>query len=276
MVGFRRRRSMGMGGMRRGGGRFKIMLLLGLLYAGYQVISYYSKTEYNEITGQKQRIGLTKNQEIQLGLQSAPHMAKQHGGLHPDNKAQEYVDRVGKKLVLNSIAASSGYEFDFHLLTDPQTINAFALPGGQVFITQALFSKLQNEDQLAGILGHEIGHVLARHGAQRVAKDQLTKGLANAAVLVTGDHSGGQLAAMIGSVVGMKYGRGQELESDDLGIRLMMKSGYNPEEMVGVMKILKAASGGGRQPEFFSTHPNPENRIEKILESIQKYKNQGL
>ncbi len=277
---FRRRNTFGQrGGMGRrpGGGRLKIMLFLGLIYAGYHVLSYYSKTEYNEITGKKQRIGLNQEQEIALGLQSAPHMAKQHGGLHPDEKAQAYVDRVGKKLVDNSIAASSGYKFDFHLLADPQTVNAFALPGGQVFITQALFSKLENEDQLAGVLGHEIGHVLARHGAQRVAKDQLTKGLTNAAVLVTGDYSGGQLAAMIGSVVGMKYGRGQELESDDLGIRLMMKSNYDPEQMVGVMKILKAASGGGRkQPEFFSTHPNPENRVGKIQESIKKYRSQGL
>ncbi len=264
----------GMGRRRMGGGRLKIMLVLGLVYAGYHVLSYYAKTETNPYTGQSQRIGINQDQEIALGLQSAPHMEKQHGGQHPDAKAQAYVDSVGNKLVQNSIAATSGYRFDFHLLADPQTVNAFALPGGQVYITQALFSKLQNEDQLAGVLGHEIGHVLARHGAQRIAKDQLTKGLTNAAVLVTGDYSAGQMAAMIGSVVGMKYGRGQELESDDLGIKMMLKSGYNPEEMIGVMAILKEASGGGdgKKSDFFSTHPNPENRVEKIRESIKKYR----
>ncbi len=272
------RRSSGYGSMgrrRMGGGRLKIMLVLGLIYAGYHVLSYYSKTEMNPYTGVKQRIGINQDQEIALGLQSAPHMEKQHGGQHPDTKAQAYVDTVGNKLVQNSIAAQSGYKFDFHLLADPQTVNAFALPGGQVYITQALFSQLQNEDQLAGVLGHEIGHVLARHGAQRIAKDQLTKGLTNAAVLVTGDYSAGQMAAMIGSVVGMKYGRGQELESDDLGIKMMIKSGYNPEEMIGVMAILKKASGGGdsKKSDFFSTHPNPENRVEKIRESIKKYRN---
>jgi len=263
------------GGRRMSGGRLKIMLVLGLIYAGYHVLTYYSKSELNPYTGQNQRIGINQDQEIALGLQSAPHMERQHGGQHPDAKAQAYVDTVGNKLVQNSIAATSGYQFNFHLLADPQTVNAFALPGGQVYITQALFSRLQNEDQLAGVLGHEIGHVLARHGAQRIAKDQLTKGLTSAAVLVTGDYSAGQMAAMIGSVVGMKYGRGQELESDDLGIKMMLKAGYNPEEMIGVMEILKKASGGGgsKQPEFFSTHPNPENRVEKIRESIRKYSN---
>ncbi|MGB5462957.1 MAG: M48 family metallopeptidase, partial [Aureibaculum sp.] len=152
-----------------------------------------------------------------------------------------------------------------------EAINAFALPGGQIFITYALFSKLENEDQLAGVLGHEIGHVVGRHSAERIAKQGLTQGIISG-VMVGSDGNAGQMAAMIANVVNMKYGRGDELESDDLGVRFMLKAGYRPEEMIGVMEILKTAAGPNRTPEFQSTHPDPENRIEKIKEAIQKYR----
>jgi predicted Zn-dependent protease len=145
------------------------------------------------------------------------------------------------------------------------------LPGGQVFITAALYLRLENEDQLAGVLGHEIGHVLGRHSSERIAKSQLGKGLTDALVIATGDRSTSQIAHQVNTVIQMSHGRDQELESDDLGVRLMMQAGYEPMEMIGVMKILKEASGGSQRPEWQSSHPNPENRAEKIIESIQKY-----
>lgn len=158
------------------------------------------------------------------------------------------------------------------MLADENTINAFALPGGHIFITYALFSKLQNEDQLAGVIGHEIGHVVGRHSADRMSKQGLTEGLLNG-VAVALDPNTAQGAAAIASIINMKYGREDELESDDLGVLFMMNAGYNPEEMMGVMKILKSAAGDNSVPEFQSTHPDPENRIEKIKEAIIKYKN---
>jgi len=211
-----------------------------------------------------------------LGLQSTPSMIQQFGGLHPSREGQELIKRVGNKLVDNSIARRTNYKYDFHLLADPNTVNAFALPGGQIFITMALFSELQTEDQLAGVLGHEIGHVVARHGAERIAKQELTQGLTGAAVVASGDYNTAQAAAMISNLVNMSYGREQELESDDLGIRFMMEAGYDPSDMIGVMDILEAASGSGgsRQPEFFSTHPNPDNRREKIRKSIDKWEDE--
>lgn len=217
---------------------------------------------------------MTVDQEIALGLQSRGPMVQQHGGLHPSSEGQAIVKRIGNRLVDNSIARRTNYQYDFHLLADPRTVNAFALPGGQVFITEALFSQLENEDQLAGVIGHEIAHVVARHGAERIAKQQLTEGLTGAAVIASGDYSTAQAAAMIANVVNMSYGRDQELESDDLGVRFMMEAGYDPSQMIGVMDILERASGGDgqRQPEFFSTHPSPDNRREKIMESIQKWK----
>ncbi|MCL4122816.1 UNVERIFIED_CONTAM: hypothetical protein GTU68_005247 [Idotea baltica] len=198
-------------------------------------------------------------------------MAEQHGGLYPVQKDQDIVARVGNALVNNSIARETPYRYDFHLLRDPNTINAFALPGGQIFITYALYSQLENEDQLAGVLGHEIGHVVGRHSAERIAKQGLTQGIISG-VLVGGGDGTGQMAAMIGNVINMKYGRGDELESDDLGVRFMLDAGYQPEEMIGVMKILKAAAGPNRVPEMQSTHPDPENRISMIKAAIEKYR----
>lgn len=257
--------------MRRRGG-FKIRLLIGAGIILFTLFKYYSNRGTNPYTGKKQSIELTTDEEITLGLQSAPQMAQQHGGLYPDQRAQDLVDKIGNELVNNSIARETPYRYDFHLLRDPEAINAFALPGGQIFITYALFSKLENEDQLAGVLGHEIGHVVGRHSAERMAKQGLTQGIISG-VVVGADGGAGQMAAMIANVVNMKYGRGDELESDDLGVKFMIESGYDPEEMIGVMKILKAAAGPNRVPEFQSTHPDPENRIEKIREAIQKYRN---
>lgn len=250
-----------------------IMLILGLCYAGFSLFKYYTNTQVNEITGEKQHVSISPEQEVAIGLQSRPQMMQQHGGLHPDQRAQQHVDGVGARLVNNSIARRSGYEYDFHLLADTRAINAFALPGGQVFITAALYSQLEDEDQLAGVIGHEIGHVIHRHGAERMAKMDLTSGLTGAAVLASGDYGTAQAAQMIGNLVNMKYGRDQELESDDFGVRLMVEAGYNPEALIGVMDILEKASGGNRQPEFQSSHPSPENRREMIREAIDKYGN---
>ncbi len=257
--------------MRRRGG-LKIRLLIGAGIILFSLFKYYSNRSENPYTHKKQSITLSPDDEIAIGLRSAPQMAQQHGGLYPDQRAQDIVDRVGQRLVNNSIARETPYRYDFHLLRDPQTINAFALPGGQIFITYALYSKLENEDQLAGVLGHEIGHVVGRHSAERIAKQGLTQGIVSG-VLVGSDSGGaGQMAAMIANVINMKYGRSDELESDEMGVKFMIDAGYQPEEMIGVMKILKAAAGPNRVPEFQSTHPDPENRIQKIKEAIQKYR----
>ncbi len=252
---------------RRGGG-----LIIALVFVAFALFRYFSNTQYNEITGEKQQIGMNVEQEIALGLQSAPAMIRQHGGLYPDQELQNQLKQIGHNIVQNSDARNSKYRYDFHLLADPRTVNAFALPGGQIFITQALYSRLENVDQLAGVLGHEIGHVVGRHSAQRVSKQQLAKDLTGAAVLATGDYGTAQAAQMIANVVNMKYGRGHELQSDDLGVRFMIQAGYDPHALKDVMRILKEASGGGqRQPEFFSTHPDPENRIDKIEAAISRY-----
>jgi predicted Zn-dependent protease len=253
--------------MRRG--NFKVRILIFAAIAGFALIRKCSQEEVNPYTGKKQAISLTPDQEIAIGLQSAPSMAQQHGGLHPDTGYQALVDNVGNKLVKNSIAKDTPYKYEFHLLADEHTINAFALPGGQIFITQALFSKLKNEDQLAGVLGHEIGHVLGKHSNERITNANFWKVLAMGSAAI--DMGG--IAQQFGQGQLLKNGRGDELESDELGVRFMIEAGYNPEEMIGVMQILKDAAGPNRIPEFQSSHPDPENRMEKIREAIRTYKN---
>src|SRR5262249_38286485 len=157
------------------------------------------------------------------------------------------------------------YRFSFQVLDNDRVINAFALPGGPVFITEALLKKLRTRGELAGVLGHEIGHVVARHSAQHIAKAQLTDGLTGAAVLATYnpddpyDRNSAMIATVIGQLVNMRFGREDEIQSDKLGVRFMSEAGYDPRAMIGVMEVLKEASKS-RTPEFFSTHPNPDRR----------------
>ena len=257
-------------------------IIIALVIAAISAISYFSMNQVNPVTGEKQRIDISAEQEVALGLQAAPEMAQQFGGLDPDERAQAMVDQVGNKIVQSSDAKKSPYRFDFHLLADNRTVNAFALPGGQVFITRALMSQLGSEGQLAGVLGHEIGHVVGRHSAEQMAKQRFTQGLTGAAVMATidpgdpGSYRNAAVAQMIGQLVSLKFTRSDELESDKLGVRYMTEAGYDPRSMVGVMEVLKKASSGRGGPEFFQTHPNPENRIEKIKKAIQEEFPNGL
>ncbi|MBT8261752.1 MAG: M48 family metalloprotease [Bacteroidia bacterium] len=246
---------------------WKIRIFIGLAIVAFAFMRKCSSTETNPYTNREQAIALDPQEEIALGVQSAPQVAAQHGGLYPDERMQSYVDAVGDKLVANSMATNSPYRYEFHLLADEQTINAFALPGGQIFITYALFEKL-NEDQLAGVLGHEIGHVLGRHSSERIANTEFWQTVSQGANV---GANAGDLIAGIGQNTLLTNGRGDELESDDLGVLIMLNSGYDAYEMVNVMKVLKAAAGPNRVPEFQSTHPDPDNRIERIKESIEKY-----
>ena len=245
-----------------------VILLIG-------VIGYFGKTSINPVTGEKQHVSLTQDQEVALGLQAAPQMAEQFGGLDPDTNAQALVQEVGKKLVVSGPGAKTEYKFNFHLLSDPQTVNAFALPGGPVFITRALFDRLQNEAQLAGVLGHEVGHVLERHSAEQMARTQLAQSVVGAAGVAASDDRGHSqtaymAAAFAAQMAQLKYGRNDELEADHWGIKNMSGAGYDPREMIAVMEILKQSSGGSHQPEFMSSHPDPGNREQKLEAEIQQ------
>jgi predicted Zn-dependent protease len=246
--------------------RFIIAAVVGL----FAVLSYFGTSSQNPITGEKQRVSLTAEQEIAMGLRTAPQMAAQFGGLSQDATATARVKDIGSRLVAQSVAAKSPYKYDFHLLADPRTINAFALPGGQIFMTAGLYRLLRTPGELAAVLGHEIGHVVARHSAEHLAKQQLTQGIVGAVAVGSGDMTATQVAQQVGAMINMKYGRDDELESDALGIRLMAEGGYDPRAMLGVMQVLAKAAGSSRQPEMLSTHPNPENRAGRVKDAIAK------
>lgn len=259
---------------RRGGGCSGRLLIAAVIAIG-SIVSFLSSRQDNPITGETQYVNMTVDQEIAMGLQAAPEMAQQFGGLDPDANAQALVDQIGQGIVQSSPAGRSPYEFDFHLLADRETINAFALPGGQIFITRALYDQMQTEGELAGVLGHEVAHVVGRHSAEQLAKAKLTEGLTGAAVIAAYDPNNPgsigavQMAALIGQMINMRYGREDELESDYLGVCFIADTGYDPSELLRVMEVLAGASQGPRPPEFFSTHPNPENRMARIQEAIQ-------
>ena len=267
-------RSSGLGGLIGGGkGRIVVAVVIALI----ALVSFWFGTQENPITGEKERVSLSLEQETRMGLSSAPEMVQQMGGQVPQSsEAAQFVRQTGEKLMRESGLADKmrennvPWQFSFTLLDDPNTVNAFALPGGPVFITTALLDRLENEAQLAGILGHEIGHVVERHGAERMAKQQLGQQLAGAAAVGTGDLSAAQATQFISGFINMSYGRQDELESDTYGLNYMIEAGYDPREMVRVMEILKEASGGGGQPEFMSTHPLPESRIEDIKAFVEK------
>jgi len=269
----------------QGRGGFPIRWLIALVIAAIGVFSYWNHTEINPVTKERQHIGMSVDQEKALGLQAAPQMADKMGGaLDPnsDPRARLVLD-VGRQIVARSDASRSPYadNFHFYLLRDPKTINAFALPGGQIFITEALFDKLEDEAQLAGVLGHETGHVIERHSAQQMAKGQLGTMIATAVGVGATDERGrGQgtamAAAMANQMLQLHYGRGDESQADEFGLKYMAQAGYDPRAMLAVMKILKEASQGERQPEFLSTHPLPETRLKEIEAKIKESYPNGI
>ena len=250
-----------------------LLILLGLL-------SYCNNTGENPITGEKQQVQLSPQQEIALGLQARQPLAAQYGGFYPDKLLQQYVDQVGKQVVARSIASRSPYPFEFHLLRDARTVNTFALPGGQVFLTIALLKRLTSEAQLAAVLSHEVGHVVARHGAEHLTKQPFIQPL-RAAVDATANSDANAdqsavLAQAVNQLVSLRYGRDDELESDRLGLRFMTEAGYDPQGIVQLIQRLDASRQGGQPAAFFSTHPSPDNRVKRLQTLITQTYPQGI
>lgn len=264
----------GYGGVGRGGnGRFLIAGVLVLV----AVIGYFGKEKVtNPETGESYRRAMNVDQQKAMGLQAAKEMIPQMGGaLDPKSNADAaLVEEVGRKIVAGSGAAKTDFanNFNFFLIADGQTINAFALPGGQVSITKGLYDRLEDESQLAGVLGHEIGHVIAEHSAQQMAKGDLGQKIAMAVGVASDSNQGAIAAQMANRMVQLKYGRADETQSDTIGLKYMVQTGYDPRGMLGVMKVLAEASKGSRQPAFMASHPHPQARIETINKFLEDNK----
>jgi len=233
----------------------------------------------NPATGERVLTLYSWEQEKQMGAEAAAGLAEQFGGEVEATIPSQYVREVGMKLAAGVEEGVPDLDWEFTLL-DTDVINAFALPGGKIFFTRGLAAKLSTEAQMAGVLGHEIGHVTARHGNQQISKQiGFNAALVGAAAAVGLSDEGsdvrtyGQAAvpalAIGGNLVLLSYGREAELEADMLGMRYMVRASYAPEALLGVMEVLRDASGGATQPEWLSTHPHPASRIAEIEEYLE-------
>jgi predicted Zn-dependent protease len=213
----------------------------------------------------------SKEQDVQLGKESADQVRKQMTVIK-DPVLTDYVNRVGKRLVSAREAQESAFPFTFEVVADP-SINAFALPGGPMFINTGLLRAVDNEAQLAGVMGHEMSHVILRHGTNQASKSKLIELPAVLGSQMAGGSMAGKLAQLgIGlgaNSVLLKFSRSAESQADLMGSHLMAENGYNPIEMARFFNKLNA-EGGQRAPQFLSDHPNPENREKAIEEEIQK------
>ncbi|HEX2253938.1 MAG TPA: M48 family metalloprotease [Thermoanaerobaculia bacterium] len=224
----------------------------------------------NPATGKQQVSLIGEQQEIQIGRQSDQEIVQQMG-LYPDEGLQRYVDTVGQRLAAES--ERPDLPWTFRVIDDP-TVNAFALPGGFIYVTRGLLTHLDNEAELASVLGHEIGHVTARHGVERLSKAQLANiGLGLGMILAPELRNYGDLANTGLSLLFLKYGRDDERQADDLGVRYMVRENYDPYEMPGVFETLERVSqaqGQGRIPTWLSTHPAPDARAERIRARVDE------
>ncbi len=238
--------------------------------AGAAIVAYGCAK--NAATGRTQFNVLSRDQEVAMGMQAGPELTASYGGEVPDQVLRDYVTRIGLKVAAGVEKDYKSIPWKFTLLNS-DVINAFALPGGQVFMSRALMERMTNEAQLAGVLGHEIGHVTAEHIDQRIGRDYaLQVGAAVGGAVAGADY--GQMVSQVitqgGGAFALKFGRDEESQADSLGMRYMTRAGYNPEGQLQVMQILKEASkGGGGGPEWLSTHPAPQTRIDRIKETLK-------
>lgn len=224
----------------------------------------------NPVTGKKQLILLSEDQEKALGLQSDPEIVASMG-LYEDPVLQKFINEKGAEMANISHRPNLGYEFK---IVDSPIINAFAVPGGYVYFTRGIMAHFNNEAEFAGVLGHEIGHITARHSAQQYSNQMLAQvGLVLGVALSKEFRQFSDVAQLGMGMLFLKFGRDHETQSDRLGVEYSTKIGYDAHEMAGFFNTLHRLSdnGGGRVPTFMSTHPDPIDRNKKVSEESKKW-----
>ena len=222
----------------------------------------------NPVTGRRELSLISESQEIAMGQEGAKEVV---AAIQPvaDDALQRYVSGLGMQLAKAS--ERPNLPWSFTVIDDPQ-VNAFALPGGPIFITRGILSHMNSEAQLVSVLGHEIGHITAKHSVQQMSQAQLAQIGLIAAVIVKPELAGfGDLASQGLGLLFLKFGRDDETQADDLGFRYMTGAGYSPTEMAEMFQTLQRLGGGsteGRVPEWLSTHPDPGNRVQKTLDRV--------
>ena len=229
----------------------------------------------NPATGRSDFVMMSEQQELDLGRRYNQEILKENPR-YADEKLQAYVQQVGERVAKNSHRNQLTYQFT---VVDSPDINAFALPGGYIYIHRGLLAYLSSEAELAAVLGHEVGHVTARHSVQQQSQSTAWGLLGQAVAIGTGVGAAADVTGVLGSAVVRGYGRDMELEADGLGAQYLARSGYDPQAMIEVVKVLKnqedfardqAAARGEAQPAggyhgLFDTHPDNDRRLQRVL-----------
>ena len=231
----------------------------------------------NPVTGKQDFVVLSEDQEIQMGREYNAQILRQYQ-IYEDEKIQNYVQSIGESLAKKSHRPNLIYRFT---VLDSPEINAFALPGGYIYINRGLMAYMSSEEELAAVLGHEIGHVTARHSVRQYSQAQLM-GVLSAAIEINSGRTAGDLANLASGALLSGYGREMELEADDLGAQYIYQDGYSPQGMYDVLAVLKdqeiyskkVAKQRGIEPRnyhgVFASHPSNDKRLQEILDNVSQ------
>jgi predicted Zn-dependent protease len=218
------------------------------------------------VTGKRELVLVSESQEIAMGREAAAAIDEEMG-LYPDEGLQAYVEKLG----LDAAAVSERPQLPWRFrIVDSPVVNAFALPGGFIYLTRGILAYIDNEAALMGVIGHEIGHVTARHSVEQISRQQLAGlGVGLGTVFFPEVRPFGDLMGSGLGLLFLKFGRDAERESDRLGVRYSLAQGYDPKEMAGFFSVLGRLSAGERDiPAWASTHPDPEEREANILRDV--------
>jgi len=224
---------------------------------------YFSrKAQTNPVTGQQQHISLTTEQEIAWGIESAPQLAVRFGGICRDEAANKKLKMIGRKLVASSDIAKSPYQFDFHLLADSISVETFAFPGGQIFVTAGLFKKLKTDEKIAVILSHQIGHVIGRHASARLFKVSIFEEIKKPDTILVADFPPRLIMEYLSEFISLEYNTAEENEADKLGLNSFVRAGFHSNSFLPDFPELK--SNIEKSKMFPQKHRNFLNRKEKL------------
>ena len=229
----------------------------------------------NPVTHERQLALISQEEEVRLGKQAAQEIDQQVG-LYPDPKLQQYVQSVGMKLAKTTERPNLPWSFQ---VANDASVNAFSLPGGPVFVTRGLLTHMSSEAELAGVLGHEIAHITARHAVSRISEQALAQlGLGIGGIFSPVIRKYGQLAGLGMQLIFLKYSRDDETQADGLGFKYMTSHGYDPRQMTSLFQTLDLVGQSqreGRLPEWLETHPDPGNRVKANEQRVAGLKGLG-
>ena len=239
---------------------------------GVVLLLFIESCAVNPVTGKRDLMLISEERELAMGAESDPGVIA-YFGLYEDQKLQDFINKKGKEMA--AISHRSHLDFKFRILDSP-VINAFAVPGGYVYFTRGILAHFNNEAEFAGVLGHEIGHVTARHSARQQSKQILYQGLYTVGMLASKEfRTFSDVTSQSLGLLFLKFSRENETESDRLGVEYSTRVGYDAKEMANFFRTLdrmRKQTGSEPVPDFLSTHPNPVDRFENVGRLANEWK----